>query len=191
MTDQIANISAALDVIDREIWIVTAANDDRRGGLVATWVSEASIDRQTPTLLAGIAPNHFTAELIDASGAFAAHLISRDQIEMTWGFAIGSGRDRDKLADVPHRAGVTGSPILNDCVAFFECRVFSQFDAGDRIYYWADIEDAAKIGEDTPVRQSDLFRAASQQQMHKLAANRDADILIQRPMYQQWRASLK
>jgi flavin reductase (DIM6/NTAB) family NADH-FMN oxidoreductase RutF len=69
----LAQIDAALRLIDREIWIVTAADGNRRSGLMATWVSAASIDCERPVLLTGIGPNHFTAELVQASKADAAH----------------------------------------------------------------------------------------------------------------------
>src|SRR6478609_10965789 len=94
----LTQIDTALRLIDRELWIITAASGGRRGGLLATWVSAASIDPERPILLAGIGPNHFTAELVQSSRAFAAHLLRPDQIELAWNFANGSGRDRDKFA---------------------------------------------------------------------------------------------
>jgi flavin reductase (DIM6/NTAB) family NADH-FMN oxidoreductase RutF len=104
------NADAALRLLDREIWIVTSAaysgplapraEMSSRGGLVATSVSPASIDRERPVLLAGIAPIHFTAELIDASQAFTAHLLREDQWPLAWDFARDSGRNRDKLTDL-------------------------------------------------------------------------------------------
>ncbi len=57
MHDQIEQV---FGLIDREIWIVTAAAGGKRGGLVATWVSQASIDKHTPTVVVGIAANHYT-----------------------------------------------------------------------------------------------------------------------------------
>src|SRR5688572_25683702 len=96
-----------LRLIDREVWIVTAAAGSRRGGLTATWISPASIDRERPVLMAGIAPNHFTAELIAESGAFCAHLIAPEQFAVTFDFAAGSGRDKDKLAGLETTTGET------------------------------------------------------------------------------------
>ena len=61
-----AQVESIFRLVNREIWIVTAADGERRGGLAATWVSQASIDRDKPVVVIGIAPNHFTAELIDA-----------------------------------------------------------------------------------------------------------------------------
>src|SRR6478752_7569707 len=98
--DKLDEIDAALRLIARDLWIVTAHDGPRRGGLVATWVSAASIDRERPVLLAGLGPNHFTTELVQASRSFAAHLLRPDQTELAWNFARDSGRNRDKLAGI-------------------------------------------------------------------------------------------
>lgn len=59
---QAAEIEGLLrGALDREIWVVTAAAGARRGALTATWVSPVSVDPDRPMLLAGLAPNHFTA----------------------------------------------------------------------------------------------------------------------------------
>ena len=74
MAVNLDQIDSVLRTIDREVWVVTTAAADKRGGLTATWISPASIDRQRPVLLAGIAPNHFTAELIEQSQAMCTAL---------------------------------------------------------------------------------------------------------------------
>jgi flavin reductase (DIM6/NTAB) family NADH-FMN oxidoreductase RutF len=184
------SIERALKAVDRELWIVTAAAGERRGGLVATWVSSASLDRQQPVLIAGIAPNHYTRELIDASGAAALHLIGRDQLDLAFNFALGSGRERDKLAGVSLRPSSTGAPLLADCVAWCEGQVFHRYDAGDRIFYWLDIVGGGRERDDPPARESDLFAAASPAQRAQLVADRDADVARQRPLREAWRTKI-
>ena len=110
-------IEEVFRLINRAVWIVTADDGQRRGGLVATWGSQASIDPQAPMAAIALATNHFTRELIDRSGAFGLHLIAREHIDLVWRFALGSGRDRDKLAGVDWQVGTTGSPILTDVLA--------------------------------------------------------------------------
>ncbi|MBC8354046.1 MAG: flavin reductase family protein [Planctomycetes bacterium] len=190
MANRIDEIERVFGNIDREVWIVTAADNNREGGLVATWVSQASIDREYPVVLAGIAPNHFTAELIDASGAFGLHLITENQIHHAWNFAIGSGRDRNKLADVGTFVAETGSPILSECLAWLDCRVFTAHRTGDRIFYWADVVAGGTKSPGTPLTESQLIRRASDEQKRELRSGRDADIDIQRPRQQACRSLL-
>jgi flavin reductase (DIM6/NTAB) family NADH-FMN oxidoreductase RutF len=177
-------------LLDREVWIVTAAASGRRGGLAATWVSPASIDQERPVLLAGIATNHFTAELIDASGSFAAHLLRTDQVELAWNFAGSSGRSRDKFGGLATAGSDTGPPILADCLAWLECRVLHRYDTGDRLFYWADVILSAQHGPGPALREEAFIRGLSDEQRRQLAANRDADIGAQRPWHESWRRQL-
>jgi len=181
---------AVFDCLDREIWIVTAATENQRGGLVATWVMQASLDPQTPSLLAGIGINHFTRELIDAAGGFAAHLISAAQVETAWRFGLGSGRDRDKLSGIDSTTAETGAPILRNCLAWLDCRVFHRQEAGDRVFYWGDVVAADQFGSAKPLREQELFKLASDEQRKHFRAELEADIQVQRPRYAAWRARL-
>jgi flavin reductase (DIM6/NTAB) family NADH-FMN oxidoreductase RutF len=188
--DSRQRIDEVFRLVNRQVWIVTSAADDRRGGLVATWVSQASIDPERPVVAAAIAANHFTRELIDNSGMLAAHLISAEQIGHVWNFALGSGRDRDKLAGTKWRTGETGSPILTDCLAWLEGRVFDRYDGGDRIYYWADVIAGGRAKEGEPLTEQELFHAATDGQRQALREAMLDDVAVQRPIYQQWRAEL-
>jgi flavin reductase (DIM6/NTAB) family NADH-FMN oxidoreductase RutF len=140
---------------------VTAAAGNRSGGLVATWVSPASIDPKQPTVLVGLAPNHFTAKLVRESGGFALHLLAEVQTELVWRFGIGSGRDSDKLAGLSYRKGESGSPILGDCLAWLDCRVIAMYDAGDRLFFWADAIDGGRSNQGKPLREREALARAS------------------------------
>jgi len=187
-SSDLAQIDATLRLIDREIWIVTAADSNRRGGLVATWVSAASIDRERPVLMAGIGPNHFTAELVQASRAFGAHLLRPDQIELAWNFARDSGRSRDKLHGLTVEQRQTGSPILTDCLAWFDCRVFARYDAGDRLFFWADVIEGTRNGSNLrPLGEHAFFRSLTDKQRQTVITDRDADAAQNRPLQEKWR----
>ncbi|MGI8981531.1 MAG: flavin reductase family protein [Pirellulaceae bacterium] len=183
-----SEIDSLLRLVDREVWIVTAAAGGRRGGLTATWVAQASIDRERPVILAGLAPNHFTAELVQEGQAFVAHLLADSQVELAWNFSRDSGRQRDKLAGLATVESPAGCPILPDCLAWFDCRVFARYDAGDRLFYWADVIAAEKPGTGNPLREQAFIRSLTDDQRRVLAAQREADVQIQRRLADQWRA---
>jgi flavin reductase (DIM6/NTAB) family NADH-FMN oxidoreductase RutF len=186
-----AAIDSIFRLLDRPVWIVTAADGRRRGGLVATWVAQASLDPAAPTLLAGIAPNHFTCELIDARGAFAVHLLEPRQTAVALAFALGTGRERDKLADVAHAVGETGSPLLADCLACLECHVIDRHDVGDRVFFLADVIAGERRGEGPPLTEQQLLTAATADERARLKDDWRADIELQRPLRKDWRAGLK
>src|ERR1041385_4670921 len=98
--------------LDRELWLVTAQAGARRGGLIAPFVSQASLSPDLPRVVIGIAQQHHTWELIEASGAFALHLLGQENLEWVPHFALRSGRNVDKFSGWPFRTAVTGSPLL-------------------------------------------------------------------------------
>ncbi len=177
-------------LVDRTIWIVTSADANRRGGLVATWVNQDLVGPQPPSLVVAVAKCHFTAELMEASGGFVAHLIRPDQLDLVWRFAIGSGRDRDKLEGVDVSTAKTGSPILADCVAWLDCRISETKEAGDRMYCWGEVVSAAKVSAGPPLAEREVLRRASPEQLGQLKAAKLADIEAQRPQWQAYRDGL-
>jgi flavin reductase (DIM6/NTAB) family NADH-FMN oxidoreductase RutF len=182
-----SSTDSILRSLRREVWIVTAAAGSKRGGLLATWVNAASIDPQRPVMLAGIAPNHFTAELIASSRAFGLHLLRKDQVELAWSFARDSGRDRDKLAGLATSTSVTGSPLLTDVLAWLDCRVMAQHDTGDRIFFWADVVASHQAAHTSPLADCDFIAALAPEQRQQLLSDREKDVQIQRPLHDAWR----
>src|SRR5207237_6014496 len=86
-----------------------------RGGLVATFVQQASLVPRLPRFVVGIANQHHTGELIRRSRAFALHLLSEDELDWVPRFGLTSGRSGgDKFAGLRTAEGATGSPILED-----------------------------------------------------------------------------
>jgi flavin reductase (DIM6/NTAB) family NADH-FMN oxidoreductase RutF len=59
------------------------------------------------------------------------NVLRRDQLGLAEVFGTRSGRDQDKLAGTAWRAAPSGAPILNDALAWLECRVHDRFRAGD------------------------------------------------------------
>ena len=191
MPTALQRIDAVFRLVDREIWVVTAATADRRGGLTATWITQASIDATRPLALIGLAPNHHTAEIVDDSGAFALHLLTSEQTDLAWGFANGSGRDRDKFSGLSTRNGMTGSPLIEPCLAWLECTVFARLATADRNYYWADVVDGKVLTQagsvaNRPLTENRFIQQVSDEQRSQLLASRQLDISVQQPLMEAW-----
>jgi flavin reductase (DIM6/NTAB) family NADH-FMN oxidoreductase RutF len=125
--------------LDREVWLVTARAGERRGGLVATFVSQASLSPDAPRVLVGLAPQHHTQELIAQSGSFALHLLCEENLDLVWRFGLASGHDVDKFAGLVAGQGPTGSPLLEAAVGWLDCRVEASLDTGGRVVHVAEV----------------------------------------------------
>jgi flavin reductase (DIM6/NTAB) family NADH-FMN oxidoreductase RutF len=179
--------TSIFDRIEREVWIVTAEHAGRRGGLAATFVSPASIVAEVPRLVAGLAKTHETRNLIEASGAFAAHLVDESQLELVWRFGLQSSRDADKFAGLQTATAATGSPILLDTLAWLDCRVESRLDTGDRTIYLAEVVEAGVLRDARPLNLQRLLKLAPPDKRDLLRTQLAADALHDAAAIARWR----
>jgi flavin reductase (DIM6/NTAB) family NADH-FMN oxidoreductase RutF len=179
--------SEAFENMDRELWLITSRDGRRRGGLIATFVSQASLVPSFPRVTVCLAKHHHTRGLIEASGAFAMHLLSEDQLDRVWRFGLCSGRSFDKLEGLPIRAGVTGSPILTDAPGWLDCRCEAGFDIGDRTLYIAGVVDAQLTLIRPALTIKNLMRLAPSDRLQELRLNMARDIEIDAAAISAWR----
>ena len=129
----------ALSLLWTPLVAVTAAAGAERSGQIAVSVHGASIVPQRPRLTAALWKRNLTHDLVQRSGAFAVHLLRADGDELVERLGLHSGRDGDKLDGLVRDTGVTGCPILRDCLAFYECRVINAMDGGDMTVFLGDV----------------------------------------------------
>jgi flavin reductase (DIM6/NTAB) family NADH-FMN oxidoreductase RutF len=190
LSKRLQTINEVVGRADRAIWIATAAHAERRSGLVATWVASASVDPEYPLVMAGLAPNHYTCELVRASKAFGLHLVGENSVEKAFKFCLSSGRVENKFSGLACDTGETGSPLLRDCLGWLDCRVIDSWDVGDRVFFIAEPVAARNIVVGRPATEADLIAAANPLQRAQLIANREADVRIQRPLRAAWRGQI-
>ena len=170
--------------------MVTSSSAEARGGLLATWVSQASLDPEKPVLLAGLAPNHHTTRLVQESGILAAHLLTQDQQELAWNFARDSGRTRDKLAACELAESDSGIPILQACHSILVGSVFAKVETGDRVYFWADIIEAQCHSNSSPLCEQEFIRWCDDSKKLILKEDKQGDVALQREGQSEFRQSL-
>ena len=125
---------------------VTSAHAGVRSGQIAVSVHGASIVPQRPRLTAALWKRNLTHDLVRDSGIFAVHLLREDQDELVYRLGLRSGREGDKLAGLTLREGITGCPLLEDCLAWYECRLLNTMDGGDMTVFLGDVVAMAGQG---------------------------------------------
>jgi flavin reductase (DIM6/NTAB) family NADH-FMN oxidoreductase RutF len=112
------------DMLTHGVNVVTARQEDRLAGLAVAWATQTATDR----ILICVGSQSATRGLILGSGAFGLSVLKREQLQIARTFGRKSSRDVDKFAGLGHHAAETGSPLLDDCIAAFDCRVESVHD---------------------------------------------------------------
>lgn len=111
--------------------LVTSRHKEKRSVFSVSWLSPVS--RNPAQVMLSVAKNRFSLELIRASNCFVINIPTADQLKEVIYCGNVSGRDKDKFLERNYRTTVTenGNIILDDCVAFLECRVIHVFEVSD------------------------------------------------------------
>jgi flavin reductase (DIM6/NTAB) family NADH-FMN oxidoreductase RutF len=118
---------------------VTSERDGKENGMISDAAIRASIVPTVPRLSVYIHKFNFSHDLIFDTGRFVLHLLHTKQFDLIHRLGFVSGRDRDKLADIPHHRGVLGAPVLDDCHVHFECNVVNVMDTGSSTLFLGDV----------------------------------------------------
>ena len=127
--------------------LITSAYCGRRNVMTAAWVM--AIDFDPAKIVAVIATDTFTRELIEASGEFVVNVPTARMIDAVYAAGQVSGEDVDKLAALAlatSPASIVAAPLIEGCAAWLECKVVPEphmqerYDlfVGDVVAAWAD-----------------------------------------------------
>src|SRR5882762_4080373 len=136
---QPAQIYQLLRNLTSPVVAITSERGGKRNGIIADSAIRASIVPAIPRLSVYIHKFNYSHDLIFETGRFVLHLLRADQFELIHRLGFASGRTRDKLAEVPHRLGTLGLPVLDECYAHFECRVANVMDTGSSTCFLGDV----------------------------------------------------
>jgi flavin reductase (DIM6/NTAB) family NADH-FMN oxidoreductase RutF len=115
------------------VTVLTAHGADGPTGMAANSVTSVSLD--PPLILVCPAKSSSTWPEIGATGAFCVNIMAEHHADLSRTFAM---KDTDRFAGVSWHHRPTG-PALDEAVAWIECRVRDEHDAGDHTIVVADV----------------------------------------------------
>ena len=108
------------------VTVVTTILDGRPKGFTAN--AFASVSAEPPTVLVCVNRQARSHPVISQAGKFCVNVLRREQQSLAEQFALGALGD--PFATIPYVAAETGSPILTDTLAYFDCELAEEHTAG-------------------------------------------------------------
>src|SRR2546421_12842092 len=113
--------------------------------------SFSSVSLDPPLILVCVISGSEGADHITRNGVFAVNVLSAEQEPLSRYF---SSRDRpkgrDAFAEVSHRIGASGSPILTAAAAAPDCRLHSPYAAGDPQIFIGEVRELEPLAGHRP-----------------------------------------
>ncbi|MFJ4369635.1 flavin reductase family protein [Streptomyces chartreusis] len=128
------------------VTVITSGSTARTTGLTVNSFTSVSLD---PALIL-VCIHNDSGELpvLRGTGAFAVNILAADQEELCRSFA---SRHTRHSAKADTRPGITGVPVLSDALAYLECRIEREVDAGDHVIVIGEVVDLAVQREEGPL----------------------------------------
>jgi len=129
------------------LYIVSSGNKNRGNGFISNTFFQ--VTSEPPQFASCCNKDNYTATLIRESGAFAVSVIHTEtDADIISRFGYKSGKNTDKLSGLKLKYGETGVPIvLNDCIAFLECKVVQTIDVGTHYMFIGELLNSEIIDD--------------------------------------------
>jgi flavin reductase (DIM6/NTAB) family NADH-FMN oxidoreductase RutF len=118
--------------------ITSVTKDGQLVGLTANALTSVSL--VPPLLLICVDKQAESYPHFAASKLFTVNLLSSEQEDLSRRFAT---KGDNKFEGVAYRRGANGAPILNNVLAFMECRIVAAYEGGDHTIFLGEIEEAS------------------------------------------------
>lgn len=126
------------------VYVVGVGKGERINAFTAAWAIQASFDPLLVVIC--INPRHASYRIVKESGVFSINVLKKDQLDLARHF--GKPSTADKLAVIPWHPGRSGAPVLDQGLAYFDCRVSHECPAGDHALIIGHVIDGALLEPD-------------------------------------------
>jgi flavin reductase (DIM6/NTAB) family NADH-FMN oxidoreductase RutF len=175
---------SAIAPIMGQLWspiaAVTTSWEGKANAQIAVSIGAASIVPDQPRVLVQIYKGNYSHQLVHQNRAFALNFLRGDQLHLIKAFGFVSGKDHDKLAGFNYDVRATGSPILQDCWGYLDCRVVNAMDGGDMTCFLADVVEGGVLGEGGPLWWRDARREVPKEWLEEWDRKISAEIKVSR-----------
>jgi 3-hydroxy-9,10-secoandrosta-1,3,5(10)-triene-9,17-dione monooxygenase reductase component len=141
-----AQFRAVLGHFATGVAIITAIDAGEPVGMAANSFTSVSLD--PPLVLFCAATTSSTWPRIQRSGGFTVNILGSHQEEVSRLFAT---RGADRFGSVGWHIGVGGSPVLDDELAYLDCRIEAEHEAGDHVIVVGRVLDLGITADSSPL----------------------------------------
>ena len=141
-----SDLDKALGRISGGLYIITANKGDFSSAMLASWVTQASFEPLGLTI--AVSNDRAIDSLMQVGDKFVLNMLEEGNYQTLMRhflkrFAPGA----DRFEGVKTQAAENGSPILQDALAYIECKVVSRLACGDHhvVYATVDTGRVAKV----------------------------------------------
>ncbi len=136
------NLSSAYKLVHPMHTVLVSCIDKHRRPNIITlaWAMPTSIN--PPLVAISVAPKRHSHALIEETKEFVVNIPTTSMLKETLFCGRRSGRDYDKFKETgltPVRARKVKPPVIKECAAHLECKLYTRFETGDHTVFVGEV----------------------------------------------------
>jgi flavin reductase (DIM6/NTAB) family NADH-FMN oxidoreductase RutF len=135
------------------VTVVTTCSHEGLAGLTVNSFTSVSLD--PPLVLICIDLSSMVLPFIRESGIFAVNILTHEQEALSRCFATSSEERYEHFCHASYHLAATGSPILDEALAFIDSRVVAEYPGGDHVIFLGQVVAMGTDGQAAFAREAD------------------------------------
>jgi flavin reductase (DIM6/NTAB) family NADH-FMN oxidoreductase RutF len=143
------SIGRAIGRIASGLFVVAVKKGEEENAFLASWVQQVAFE--PPLVAVAIKKGRPAGDLLGANGSFAVNVIGRDSKGLISRYAKGIKPGNNPFKDQAVKRAITGAAILEEALAFMDCRLHGRTEAGDHVLYVGEVVAGDVLSEGEPM----------------------------------------
>jgi len=137
--------SSAYRLLHPKLAVLLTCIDREGKANIITLAWTMPVSMEPPLIAVSIAPRRYSHEMIEETKEFVINVPTMEIVKETFFCGRKSGRDMDKFKEIKLTslpAKTVKAPIIKECIAHLECKLYKQVSAGDHTLFIGEVQAA-------------------------------------------------
>lgn len=123
------------------VTVITTTHHGVKHGMTANAFSSVSLN--PPLILVSVDKRAEMHGLLMQGEAFCVNILPEHRRDWSDWWAGKAPKGGDQFADITHSTKATGSPVLDECVGYIDCKIWARYEAGDHTLFLGEVQEAS------------------------------------------------
>ncbi len=149
MTDEaLTPLARALGRVPTGLYIVSVRAEGPALGFVASFVMQVAF--QPPTVSVAIGKDRDHLAIVRETGRFAVSILDDGSRGAMGAFFKPRDEGESAFDEVEHEMTPNGLPVLSEGLAWMDCELVGEFDAGDHVVVFGQVMEGKELRQGSP-----------------------------------------
>ena len=135
------------------LYVIGVKDGDSHHAFTGSWFSQCSM--KPPRVMLGVRHGTHSLEMLKHGRVFSVNWLAKQDKKILEQFFKPTPSNGNRFGDLTYQLKKTGTPIMDDALAYLECEVKHIYDAGDHSIVIGEVVNAEVLRDEAPLIMND------------------------------------